>query len=172
MYEPLATNNAYKTQRFYLSYHDFDQINNKFYCNYPFANVDVGGILIWHTPTDSIGFLDTFENWKTMPIDIECAHGKTNWTVTNDNVVNEGTENSLTGRDKLEIRLVEGQNEIAGPYFGTDKGDGSVFYTPGYNQEFSFRSNPNSNLISNNETLDYSQSNVTGFTVSNIRKSG
>lgn len=173
VYQPSQPSGSYGTQRFYISFHDDDPFNNPFYQEYPYANSSVGGVLIWHSTTPSIGlFNPSFSDWRIMPVDIEAAHGKTIWYITENEVINTGVGNPLIGRDKLEIRKVSGKTEIAGPYKDIDKGDGTVFYTPGFGQEFSFKSNPNSNFIVNSSSENYAQSITTGFTVNNIRKEG
>ncbi|MFZ5949051.1 MAG: hypothetical protein ACOYU5_13955 [Stygiobacter sp.] len=161
-------------QKFYISYHKGSVTENPLYRLYPYADPAKGGVLIWHSRTNTLSLSTDFSDWRRMPIDIEAAHGKTNWLETDTDVINTGIENPLTGRDKLEIRkrVLSGGNwiEIAGPYFGTDHGDGSVFYTPDNGKNFTLFTNPNSNWY--NSAENYSQNKSSGFSVKNIRTSG
>jgi|GEM_PF-2603945 len=162
-------------QKFYISYHKGSEFENRLYRKLPFPNPNLGAVLIWHTNnTGSLNKFTDFSNWKNMPIDIEAAHGKTDWIETANNVENTGIENPLTGRDKLEIRKITRVNgintETAGPYFNTYHGDASVFYAPDDGKNFTLFTNPNSNWYSN--SFGYSQSYASGFSVKNIRTSG
>ena len=174
VFEPSTTlPGSFRTQRFYVSYHDYDPIDNLYYQKFPYANQSLGGVLIWHSSVSHI-YEGTWSNYKYLPIDIEAAHGKTIWNITSSDVINTGIEDPLNGRDKLEIRKVSSDKKsvLAGPYHGIDKGDASIFYTPGYNQKFNFLSNPNSNFIISSYSENYAQSIVTGFSIENIRMEG
>jgi hypothetical protein len=84
-------------------------------------------------------------------------------------VVDTGVENPLTGRDKLEIRKIVDKQEIAGPYYGEDKGDDSIFYTPDDGNDFTFYENPNSNWYNKYSSQNYAQNITSGFSVKNLR---
>ncbi len=166
--------NAMPNERFYISYHKLDVVNNPLFRKYPFSNPQKGGVLIWHSNVNSIPTTGNFNDRRKLPIDIECAHGKTIWNETADNVINTGEQDPLTGLDKLEIRKTAPNargyyKEIAGPYFQIDQGDGSIFYTPDDGKNFTFYTNPNANWYYNSSTANYAQNITSGFSVKNIR---
>lgn len=166
---------AAQNQRFYISLHKFDLANNPLYSEYPFADRQKGGVLIWHSRVTTVttGTTNAFQNYYFMPLDIESAHGKTIWNETDTDVIDTGIEDPLNGQDKLEIRkriLEDGDwIQIAGPYFGQAAGDGTVFYTPDYGQDFTALTNPNSNFYFDNANEHYPQSVTSGFSIENIR---
>jgi len=148
-------------ERFYITFHkDY----NQYYANWPFKNRTTGDLLIWHTNNTK-----NYEDWRYAEIDLECAHGKYIWNETPTNVINTGVQNSLTGRDSLEIRKMVNGVEIAGPYYGRDQGSASIFYSPGDGNNFTFYSNPNSNWYNNSDAQNYSQNITSGFSVKNLR---
>lgn len=185
-FQKSLTNNAYSynvsnnipnntfimgNQTFFITYHN--PFDNYFYSTWPFKDFDKGGVLIWHNTQDG-----GIQNWKCIPVDIECAHGKYNWSITQSPPVatNSGEKNPYYGRDSLEVRIINSSgNIIGGPYFNNNKGIGSssIFYNPDDNCEFSSSSNPNSYAhIGNNPAFfksPYSQTASTGFKVGNIR---
>jgi len=169
-YQPAnTTSNVIDSQKFFISYHDFDQQYNPLYSHFPFRNREFGLLLIWHASQDPLATSYSWEDWRKLPIDIECQHGKTVWTETSTTITNTGVPDPLTGRDKLEIRIANGMAIIASPYLHNWVGDSTCVYTPNQNQEFSLFSNPNSNLIINDTTEHYAQSVTTGFTFNNLR---
>jgi hypothetical protein len=170
VYQPQSTTTSVlPTQKFYISLHERDYENNRYYRGYPVNEPVNCGVLIWHTTTDIVS--SNFSDWRKTAIDIEAAHGKTNWTTTATTLTNTNVANPLTGRDKLEIRVLSSDRKtiLASPYLGTWQGDATFFYTPGQGQEFSVFSNPNSNLIVNSSAENYAQSVTTGFTFNNLR---
>lgn len=153
-------------ERFYVTYHKKDPYINPLYSGWPCDDTK-GGVLIWHTNQEF-----DYSDRRKLPIDIEAAHGKTDWNENETSVSNLGTENPFTGRDRLEVRKINSSGvEVGGGYYGMGKGDRSVFYTPDEGKEFSFTSNPNSNWYSSLSNINFSQSIVSGFSVKNIRTS-
>jgi tetratricopeptide (TPR) repeat protein len=108
-----------------------------------------------------------------MPIAIEAAHGKYNWTDDGTAVSNTGVQNPLTGFDSLGIREI-GSNgtEIQGPYYQKDQGSPSVLFVPNSGKEFSFYSNPNSNFYNISSGESYARNVTSGLSVKNIVRSG
>ena len=165
IFSPTLPPVAVQQQQFYLTYHTRDSY---FYSRWPFPHPEIGGALIWHS---SIDF--GYNNSRRLPIDIECAHGKYDWNETPTNVINTGIANPLLGRDSLEIRKTAPNSyghlvEIAGPYFGVDKGSSSIFYSPDEGLEFTPFTNPNSNLMLDSD--EYSQSIISGIYVKNFHQ--
>jgi len=163
--------NSLSDEKFYISYHKWDPVHNPQYSKYPYADPTKGGVLIWHSRVNSIEWAN-FSDRRKLPIDIESEHGKTIWNETVDNVINTGVANPLTGFDKLEIRKILPDasgymHEAAGPYYGVDNGDGSIFYTPDDGKDFTFYTNPNSNWYNN--SAPYAQGITSGFSIKNIR---
>ncbi len=151
-------------QKFYLTFHNR---SNYFYENWPYKEPLKGGVLIWHSTPEAVGN-GTYSDWRRMPVDLEAAHGKYDWTISPPNATNTGVANPYTGRDSLEVRVVSGGRIVGGPYYNRDVGSGSIFYTPDAGKMFTPTSNPNSNWYSSN-TANYAQTGVSNFNVTNIR---
>lgn len=173
VYSPSSTPlHGLNNQRFYITYHDRDLENNKYYYNWPYKDPLKGGVMIWHTKDDTVTKSGSYSNWRAMDVDIEAAHGKYLWTETTDTCINTYVPNALTGRDSLEIRKVIGGDVVSGgPYYGEDVGSSSIFYTPDGHQEFTFFSNPNSNWYATYSD-NYSQNILSGLCVKDIHTSG
>ncbi|MBU0558069.1 MAG: T9SS type A sorting domain-containing protein, partial [Bacteroidetes bacterium] len=174
IYEPTTlSSDAIYNQKFYVSYHKAEsEYDNKFYHTWPFKDqIKSEGLIIWHSQGTS-NYTSSYSDWRTMPIDIEAAHGKYDWSTYADSVHNTYVPNPLTGRDSMEIRKVVtiGYNdtEIQGPYYQKDHGSKSVFYTPDVSQDFTPFTNPNSNFTNKNVAESYAQNIVSGFSVKNL----
>lgn len=155
--------NAQLKQKFYVTYHKKNSIENPFYEQWPVDPIK-GGIMIWH----SSGGIEN-RNYDFYPIDIEAAHGKTDWIKTSNSFYDTGIPNSLTGQDKLEAKETI-NDKVYGFYADTqNKGDQSVVFSPDGCQDFNFFTNPNSNLYNNSYAEQLAQNIITGFSVKNIR---
>ncbi len=152
--EPLTVSNKiYEHNKFLLSYHVKD-LEMKWEQNWPVPfnqSLNVNrGILIWTKG-------DYFES-KLVP-----AHGRWDWDLHADNerdeingylrAINLGTENPFTGVDSLNVnhaylweeRNTSGTWQWHQLYPDSRIGSESCFFTPEYNNQVNFNSNPNSN---------------------------
>ncbi len=167
--------NAAPNQKFLVTYHQKIQANQWTF-NWP-VDVNNGGIMIWHVAKQDVGLYDAYryyEDRRLMPIDIEAANGKFNWTDYPDSVHNTGVANALTGLDSLEIRKISAvaDTEIQGPYYHKAHGSASVPYLPNSGKVFTFYSNPNSNFYNSSGGESYAHNVTSGFSVKNIVRSG
>lgn len=157
---------ALNDQSFYLTWHDGTIFFESKWPITPISDINgKGGVLIWHKLNDH----DLWSDYRRMPLDIEAAHGKYKWDidVSSGTATNTGEADILGGRDSLEVRVVDNNGDIqGGPYYGKDNGSHSEFYIPGNNKEFSFYSNPSSNLY--NSSSPYEQNIISGLDISNI----
>lgn len=170
-YAPSMPPNTLSNQKYYVSYHtgvnDWEKKWPLIPTSVPGGN---GGIMIWHV-TDGGSYYDR----RRLPIDIEAAHGKFNWTEDDYGVYNTGVANANSGFDSLEIRKIATAGdrkgkEIQGPYFHKDQGSASILYVPNSGKYFSLSTNPNSNYY-HNISENFAQNVVSGFTVKNIIRS-
>jgi hypothetical protein len=135
--------------------------------NFPTVDKEKGAVLIWHTKGDGLLNGSDFTYWYSKDIDIEAAHGKTNWI---DDQYDTGVQNPISGRDKLEVRKVVNDQIVGGPYYGqVEVGESNIFYLPGDGKRFAFYSNPNSNWYNQNE--NYFQNISSGFIFKNFQYS-
>lgn len=177
--------NTQHGQEFYFSYYD-RPFNIRWQDNWPIPESLLGnahGVLIWHT-----GGTD-WQNRYNLPIDIESAHGKWDWTINdarfipppgNKRAINSGSQDPLTGLDSLEVRysywwLRYDSTSGGKPYYTSFStypdyrvGSESCFFDPLNPKKFTFYSNPNSNHIVTTGTPD-SRSLVSGFKLHNLR---
>ncbi len=170
---PSLPPSAAPNQKFFVTYHRNDT-GNEWTQNWPAHDIE-GGLLIWHVAKQTVELHDAslYQDRRKMPIDIEAAHGKFNWTETASAVSNTGTPNSLTGFDSFEIRKISGNAEIQGPYFQKAHGSASVFFVPNSGKEYAFYTNPNSNFYHNSVTENYGHSVTSGIAIKNmIRTAG
>lgn len=129
-------------------------------------------MLLWHVKesNSSLWISGDYSDWRFMDLDLEYAGGKYIWQDNGTSFVNTGTEDALTGRDKLEVRKINSSGgEAYGPFNGVDKGDASTFYTPNDGKNYTFYSNPNSNWYNTASGQNYSQNIVNGFSIKNLR---
>lgn len=176
IYKPYEINNkALPHEKFYISYHKHDEINNYYYSSWPYKERELGGMLIWHVKTkqENVGTSGDYSDWRRLDVDIEYAHGKYKWDIYPDRVENTFEPDPYTGRDSLEIRLVDSEGHVTGgPFYGRAAGNNGAFYTPGDGKNFTFASNPNSNWYNKEATQNYAQNITNGFAVKNLRKEG
>ena len=170
-YPSLNNRNVLPNQKFYISYHTHDPINNYFYSGYPFKDDDLGGVLIWHVKADQVSTSGDYDNWNCMDIDIEYASGKYKWNIQGNDAINTMEPDPIYGRDSLEIRVVSGDEIVGGPFYGRAAGGSGAFFTPNNNQVFAFYTNPTSNWYYNDHNF-YPQIVANTLRMKNLRKQG
>ncbi len=172
-FAPALPAGAASNQKFLVTYHQKLQ-SNQWTFNWP-VDANNGGILIWHIAQQGVNLSDYYGDRTLMPIDVEAAHGKFNWTEDANGVYNTGVANPSTGFDSLEIRKIGvnsgGQiDEIQGPYFRRDHGSASIFFVPNSGRVFTPTSNPNSAFY--RSTSSHAQDIYSSFSVQNIVRNG
>lgn len=166
-YAPKQLPGAYSGEEFYISYHTG---KSRWERTWP-VDKKYGGVLIWRAIKNGYIRDNNISQSICYPqiISIEDASGKWRWQEFPDSVHNTGILDPLTGFDSLEIRKTRNGKEIEGPYYGRDVGSSAVFFIPNHKKDFTFYTNPNSNLINKNYKEKFARNITDGFAVKNIR---
>jgi len=170
--------NEYKKTKFLLTY--YDESKQKYWnSNWPLPNKGNGqgkGVLIWRWIDDySSGY---FSNRLTASISLESAHGKWEWEDASGGwhrkfrkfVNNEPIPNIVHGLDSLMVRgsYTWIENDIwKGSWSDFRIGSDNCFFSPYKPQDFSFYTNPSSNLV--NQYENYGRNLMSGFALKNFR---
>ncbi|MBM4176828.1 MAG: T9SS type A sorting domain-containing protein [Ignavibacteria bacterium] len=172
--------NEYRKTKFLLTYYDR---SSPIYwnVNWPLpntGNISEGkGILIWRWIDDGSNSY-SFDNRLTASISLESAHGKwewiddTNmWTRKFRNIVSgEPIPNIVHGLDSLMVRGSYTWKESGiwkGSWNDFRIGSDNCFFSPYAPQDFSFYTNPSSNLV--NQYENFGRNLMSGFALKNFR---
>ncbi len=177
--------NALSNQQYFFTYYTKDQ-NNHWEANWEVPKLSDGihyaGVLVWRTVGSDMFSTHAYEDRKSMPVTLECAHGKWDWNENNPpdiHSINTGQADILNGLDSLQVQysyLWKKYNSTTGGYDWQlyrgnlyQRGSASCFFDPEHAKTFAFYTNPSSNEIA---SADESRSITPGFAMKNLRWEG